>query len=72
MPFVHAVRGKSRGQSLVEAAITLPIVLLLALGVTDMGRSFFYGEADINSVRQSLRIAVSSYQQTTANSVCAT
>ncbi len=33
---------KSRGQSLVEAAITLPIVLLLALGVTDLGRSFYY------------------------------
>jgi len=25
----------------VEAAITLPIVLLLALGVTDIGRSFY-------------------------------
>jgi hypothetical protein len=55
----------------VEAAITLPIVLLLALGVTDIGRSFFYREAVTNSVRQSLRIAVSSYQQTTANTVCA-
>jgi Flp pilus assembly protein TadG len=65
------VRGRSRGQSLVEAAITLPIVLLLALGVTDIGRSFYYREAVTNSVRQSLRIAVSSYEQTTANSVCA-
>ncbi|TMF32425.1 MAG: pilus assembly protein [Chloroflexi bacterium] len=69
--FITQVRGKSRGQSLVEAAITLPIVLLLALGVTDIGRSFFYREAVTNSVRQSLRIAVSSYQQTTANTVCA-
>jgi hypothetical protein len=33
---------KSRGQSLVEAAITLPIVLLLSMGVTDIGRSFYY------------------------------
>jgi len=64
------VRGRSRGQSLVEAAVTLPIVLLLALGVTDIGRSFYYREAVTNSVRQSLRIAVSSYQQTAANSVC--
>jgi len=55
----------------VEAAITLPIVLLLALGVTDIGRSFYYREAVTNSVRQSLRIAVSSYQQSTANTVCA-
>ena len=65
------VRGRSRGQSLVEAAITLPIVLLLALGVTDIGRSFYYREAVTNSVRQALRIGVSSYQQSTANNVCA-
>jgi Flp pilus assembly protein TadG len=65
------VRGRSRGQSLVEAAITLPIVLLLALGVTDLGRSFYYREAVTNSVRQALRIAVSSYQHGTADGVCA-
>jgi len=66
------VRGRERGQSLVEAAITLPIVLLLALGVTDLGRAFYYREAVSNSVRQALRMAVSSYQQAAANSVCGT
>ena len=65
------MRGRSRGQSLVEAAITLPVVLLLALGVTDLGRSFYYREAVTNSVRQALRIAVSSYQHSTADSACA-
>jgi Flp pilus assembly protein TadG len=59
-----------RGQSLVEASLTLPVVLLLALGVTDLGRAFYYREAVTNSVRQSLRIAVSKYQQTTANTIC--
>src|SRR5467141_4215955 len=59
------------GQSLVETAITLPIVLLLALGVTDIGRAFYYREAVTNSVRQALRLAVSTYQQSTANNVCA-
>src|SRR5712692_3516707 len=59
-----------RGQSLVEASLTLPVVLLLALGVTDLGRAFYYREAVTNSVRQSLRIAVSRYQQTTANTIC--
>lgn len=54
-----------------EAAITLPIVLLLALGVTDLGRSFYYREAVTNSVRQALRMAVSPYQHGTADSVCA-
>ena len=65
------MRGRSRGQSLVEAAITLPIVLLLTLGVTDLGRSFYYREAVTNSVRQALRMAVSSYQHPTADNVCA-
>src|SRR6266849_4852065 len=64
-------KGRQRGQSLVEAAITLPVVLLLALGVTDIGRGFYFREAVTNSVRQALRMAVSSYQQTTANNICA-
>jgi Flp pilus assembly protein TadG len=64
-------KGVQRGQSLVEAAITLPVVLLLALGVTDIGRAFYFREAVTNSVRQALRMAVSQYQQSTANSVCA-
>lgn len=65
----HSRRSK-RGQSLVEAAITLPLVLLLSLGVIDLGRSFYFREATTNSVRQALRMAVSQYQQPTANTVC--
>ena len=61
----------ARGQSLVETAITLPVVLLLALGVTDIGRAFYYREAVGNSVRQALRVAVSQSQQSTADGICA-
>lgn len=71
MKIPRSRHSRSRGQSLVEAAITLPIVLVLSLGVTDIGRAFYYREAVTNSVRQALRIAVSPYQQSTANSVCA-
>ena len=46
-------------------------MLLLSLGVVDLGRAFYYREAVTNSARQALRMAVSSYQQGTANSVCA-
>jgi hypothetical protein len=48
----------------------MPVLLLLALGVTDIGRSFYYRESVANSVRQALRMAVSSYQHSTADSVC--
>ena len=64
------MKRAERAQSLVEAAITLPVILLLALGVTDLGRSFYYRESVTNSVRQALRIAVSSYQHSTADAVC--
>jgi Flp pilus assembly protein TadG len=64
-------KRRSRGQSLVETAITLPVVLLLGLGVTDIGRAFYFRESVTNSARQALRMAVSSYQQSTANNVCA-
>lgn len=68
----RAVRGQHmRGQSLVEAAVTLPFILLLALGVTDIGRAFYYREAVTNATRQALRVAVSQGQQATANSACA-
>jgi len=67
-----AVRSKNlRGQSLVEVAISLPVLLLLALGVTDIGRAFYYREAVTNSARQALRIAVSPAQHSAADAVCA-
>ena len=64
-------RRELSGQSLVEVAISLPVILLLALGVTDLGRAFYYREAVTNSTRQALRVAVSPAQQTTADAVCA-
>ena len=64
-------RKTLRGQSLVEVAISLPVLLLLALGVTDIGRAFYYREAVTNSARQALRMAVSPSQQATADAVCA-
>jgi Flp pilus assembly protein TadG len=62
---------RQRGQSLVEVAITFPLVLLLALGVIDIGRAFYYREAVTNGVRQALRVAVNPSQQATANAICA-
>src|SRR5258708_38873719 len=67
----RSARRHIRGQSLVETAITLPVILLLALGVTDIGRAFYYREAVGNSVRQALRVAGSPDQHAPADSICA-
>jgi Flp pilus assembly protein TadG len=60
-----------RGQSLVELALALPVVLLLGLAVADVGRAFFYHEAVSNAARQALRIAVLDIQQAAGNTACA-
>jgi hypothetical protein len=50
-------RRKERGQALVEFALTLPILLMVLIGIIDLGRVFFtYAEAS-NSLRQALRQA---------------
>jgi Flp pilus assembly protein TadG len=71
---IQAARGRvrsSRGGSVVELALCLPVLCLLALGLTDIGRGYKYNEAVSSAARQALRVAVSPSQQATANSVCA-
>lgn len=65
------VRVRSRrGQSLVEFALSAPVIFLLALGIADLGRAFFYQEAVANAARQALRIAVLDVQEATGDSAC--
>lgn len=64
-------RNRQGGQSLVETALTLPILLLLALGVADIGRAFYYREAAINAARQAVRLAVARSAQSTGDAACA-
>jgi len=45
------VRCKN-GQSIVEFALILPIVLLLIMGVLDLGRAFFMKIALVNAARE--------------------
>ncbi|MGH2471847.1 MAG: TadE/TadG family type IV pilus assembly protein [Candidatus Limnocylindria bacterium] len=40
-----------RGQSLVEFALALPVLLLLLLGLADLGRAFYYTSAIANAAR---------------------
>jgi Flp pilus assembly protein TadG len=46
---------KTNGQSLVELAIVLPLLLLLVLGIFDLGRGIFYYSAIHNAAREGAR-----------------
>jgi hypothetical protein len=46
---------KPSGQSLLEFALTLPLLLLLVMGVFDLGRSIYYYSAIHNAAREGAR-----------------
>jgi len=48
---------KSHGQSLVEFALTLPLLLLLVFTFLDLGRAVYYYSAVSNAVREGARFA---------------
>lgn len=51
-------RRRSRGQSIVEFALVLPILLLLVFGTVDLGRLVFYQSLINNAVRDGARVAI--------------
>lgn len=54
-PIVAPARGffaRETGQSLVEVALALPILLLVLLGLADLGRAFYYTTAVASAARQ--------------------
>ena len=63
-------RLRRRGQSLVELALALPVILIMGLGVADIGRAYYYREAVSNAARQALRIAVLQPQEATGDTAC--
>src|SRR5258708_12616550 len=53
-----AVRGrKQRGQSLVEFAISSTVLLLLAMGLIDLSRAFYFSVAMQGAAREGARHA---------------
>ena len=50
---------KSRGQTLVEMTLLLPIILIFVGGLTDVGLAFFVGTSMENAVREGARLAAS-------------
>jgi Flp pilus assembly protein TadG len=54
----RAQRSSQRGQALVEFALALPIVLLLMLGVLDLGRAVYAYNTVSNASRSAVRVAI--------------
>lgn len=48
-------KRRSRGQSMVEFAISLPVLMLLVLGTVDIGRGFHFDIEITNAARQGVR-----------------
>jgi hypothetical protein len=55
---VRHPRDRSRGQALVEFALAIPIVLLLMLGILDLGRAVFAYNSVANAARTGARVAI--------------
>jgi len=49
--------GAARGQSLVEFALVIPIILLLVVGFFEIGRAVFAYNTIANAARQAVRVA---------------
>lgn len=50
--------GSARGQALVEFALILPILLILVLGLFDLGRAVYGYNAVANAARNGTRVAI--------------
>ncbi len=52
------MRREQRGQSLVEVAFVLPVLLALLLGIFDFGRAIYAYNALSNASREAVRLAI--------------
>src|SRR5438876_12199109 len=55
-------RSNVSGQSVVEFALVLPVMLLLLLGLFDLGRAFVLGGSAQNGAREAVRVGVNGAQ----------
>ncbi len=55
---IRALLTGDEGQSMIEAAMTLPIVLLVCVGIFEFGRAFQTWQVLTNAAREGARIAV--------------
>ncbi len=53
------MKHEHKGQAMVEMALLLPLLVLLAIGMVDLGRAFYYKEAITNVAREGARYGAS-------------
>ena len=51
------LRGRERGQAMVEAAVVLLSAAIILTGMFDLGRAFYFNIAVANAVREGARVA---------------
>jgi Flp pilus assembly protein TadG len=66
MAALKRLRTGEQGQAIVEMALTLPLLLLIVLGVFDFGLMFQRFEVVTNAAREGARLGVLTSQYTTA------
>lgn len=66
-----AKRRKTRGQSLVELAITLPILMVLIAGMLELGRGYTFGVATSDAARDAARYVAGKTSATNGPGVAA-
>ena len=54
----HGKRRSERGTAMLEAAVTLPILLLIAVGIFEFGRAYQTWQVLTNAAREGARISV--------------
>lgn len=52
------LRGNERGSVLLETAFTLPIILLVSIGIFEFGRAYQTAQVLTNAAREGARIAI--------------
>jgi Flp pilus assembly protein TadG len=53
-----SLRKNERGAALLEAAITIPIILLIAVGIFEFGRAYQTWQVLTNAAREGARVAI--------------
>ena len=51
-------RGRTRGQTLAEFALVLPILIVMLMGIFDLGRAIFAYNAITNAAREGARLGI--------------